>query len=137
MAAAIISRLLRKRSPGLRNLTSLNVPPSSDLQIPLFSHRNPDSRTNPDHKIPNHLLGFLDRERISSSQSPSRPHIFPSFPYGCFLNPISPSGFDQSEAEEVEDGPATIWADSVKKKRKRKMNKHKYKKLRKRLRRKT
>ncbi|GMJ00084.1 hypothetical protein like AT5G63150 [Hibiscus trionum] len=71
--------------------------------------------------------------------------LYPSFPFGYLLNPISSIGFDPLAVAEIEEAAAesdrdddgTVWADSVKKKRKKKMNKHKYKKLRKRLRRKT
>ncbi|KAJ8615546.1 hypothetical protein MRB53_034918 [Persea americana] len=133
MATAVLSKILRKPS-ALRTI-GLGVPSLSISPIPLLSPRNPHDRTNPDHKIPNPLLGFLDFERIPSSQPPLQ--IYPSFPYGLHLNPISPPGFAQPMEDEASDALTPVWADSVKKKRKRKMNKHKYKKLRKSLRRQT
>jgi hypothetical protein len=50
---------------------------------------------------------------------------------------IYPSLVDPIGGDDVCEGGAEVWADSVKKKRKRKMNKHKLCKLRKRLRRQT
>ncbi|GFP94098.1 hypothetical protein PHJA_001554200 [Phtheirospermum japonicum] len=66
-------------------------------------------------------------------------HIYPTFPFGFFLDPISPTQLIRSEphAETTPDESVIIRADSVKKKRKKKMNKHKLRKLRKRLRKKT
>ncbi|KAL6587445.1 hypothetical protein OROMI_000423 [Orobanche minor] len=66
-------------------------------------------------------------------------HFYPSFPFGFFLDPISPTQLIRFETEEetTPDESVIIRADSVKKKRKKKMNKHKLRKLRKRLRRKT
>ncbi|KAK9052711.1 hypothetical protein SSX86_029341 [Deinandra increscens subsp. villosa] len=77
---------------------------------------------------------------FSPADQTARFNIYPSFSFGCFLNPISSSGFLDSNPEEAPEldgsGSSTgmIWADSVKKKRKKKMNKHKLKKLKKRLR---
>ncbi|KAI3787265.1 hypothetical protein L1987_41613 [Smallanthus sonchifolius] len=67
----------------------------------------------------------------------NRSHIYPSFSFGYFLNPISSTGFPDSKDLELDgsgSGNGMMWADSVKKKRKKKMNKHKLKKLKKRLR---
>ncbi|KAI3463057.1 hypothetical protein Pfo_019720 [Paulownia fortunei] len=66
-------------------------------------------------------------------------HVYPSFSFGFFLNPISPTSLIPSEPndETTPDDSNIVRADSVKKKRKKKMNKHKLRKLRKRLRRKT
>lgn len=144
MAAAILQRFLRKsfspsQSPSLiRSITSLSnslSPPN--LSNTLFSLvTNADEKTDPDTKSLNPLLGFLDKEKTLTFNPPIQ--IFPSFPYGYFMKPVSPPGFHQWEADEALDSSTTtVWADSVKKKRKRKMNKHKYKKLRKSLRRKS
>ncbi|XWS37180.1 hypothetical protein CRYUN_Cryun19dG0020700 [Craigia yunnanensis] len=88
---------------------------------------------------------FLNSKSPENGKSTEHLKLYPNFPFGCLLNPISSTGFDPLEVVEVEeeateaedDDAGKVWADSVKKKRKKKMNKHKYKKLRKRLRRKT
>ncbi|KAF8408341.1 hypothetical protein HHK36_007490 [Tetracentron sinense] len=133
--AGVLHKLLRKpRAP--RIITGFNNPQQPNLVAPILHHQPHIGEHKPDDTstlIP--LLGSPNGEKIAFSQSLQ---IFPSFPFGYYLNPVSPSGIDQSEAEEVGIGDGqTIWADSVKKKRKKKMNKHKYKKLRKRLRRQT
>ncbi|GMP92722.1 hypothetical protein CsSME_00042825 [Camellia sinensis var. sinensis] len=63
-----------------------------------------------------------DSDSVSVSVSSLSTPIFPSFPFGFSLNPISSTGFVPFVAS---DTPMMIWADSVKKKRKREMNKHK------------
>ncbi|XVF54595.1 hypothetical protein PTKIN_Ptkin05aG0194200 [Pterospermum kingtungense] len=106
-------------------------------QIHHFSLTKPEFQSNP-----NFFLNFISQENGKSSEALK---LYPNFPFGYLLNPISSNGFDTLAAAEVEeeaaeaedDDPGKVWADSVKKKRKKKMNKHKYKKLRKRLRRKT
>uniref|UniRef100_A0A5B7BKP2 Small ribosomal subunit protein mS38 n=1 Tax=Davidia involucrata TaxID=16924 RepID=A0A5B7BKP2_DAVIN len=135
--ASLLQKLLRKQS-ATRIITTLNKPQTPNLATPLLTrlHHQPhltDTKAEHPHSI--NLIPFLDPTKTEDS-SPSHPlQFYPSFSFGFFLNPISSSGFLQSEAADVVSSDSrTIWADSVKKKRKRKMNKHKYKKLRKRLR---
>ncbi|GMJ05842.1 hypothetical protein like AT5G63150 [Hibiscus trionum] len=95
--------------------------------------------------IPQHFLLTKPDLPLANAKSTEPLKLYPSFPFGYLLNPISSIGFDPLAVVEIEEGAAVtedddsgkVWADSVKKKRKKKMNKHKYKKLRKRLRRKT
>ncbi|KAK9277371.1 hypothetical protein L1049_006914 [Liquidambar formosana] len=127
--------------------------PSYQRIITCFNHQKP-----PDVVAPPSLYQFqISQTKLEDNKHNLNPilcsptneklthhhplQIYPSFPFGYCLNPISPSGFDPShplKAEWVEsDESRMVWADSVKKKRKKKMNKHKYKKLRKSLRRQT
>ncbi|KAJ4712468.1 DUF1713 domain protein [Melia azedarach] len=127
MMANFIQKLTRNKST-LRIFANLKTPPNLPKPTPTFI-----STYNP--------ILFLDPKAAEYEKPTLNFPVFPSFPFGYCLNPMSSNGFDQLnaiEADEVEtDDARTIWADSVKKKRKKKMNKHKYKKLRKRLRRKT
>ncbi|KAK9926760.1 hypothetical protein M0R45_023973 [Rubus argutus] len=127
---ASLARRLTRNTSSLR--THLFPKPTPSL----ISHLGPPKPQHADNQVPH--WGPISFDKVEFSQSPP---IFPSFPFGYCLNPISPIGSDQlgvCEAGEVEsDDARTIWADSVKKKRKRKMNKHKLRKLRKSLRRKT
>nr|XP_015882397.1 uncharacterized protein LOC107418231 [Ziziphus jujuba var. spinosa] len=87
------------------------------------------------------LLGTTSSEGEKDEEASRCLHIFPNFPFGYCLNPVSATwvenlGVRETEKVATDEDARTVWADSVKKKRKRKMNKHKYKKLRKRLRRK-
>lgn len=130
---------LNKNTQSLRTVTSLKThlfpkpTPSVISHHSHLGHPKPECSENP---VPH--LGPSSFHNVETSNSFP---IFPNFPFGYCMNPISSTGFEQLgafEAVEVEsDDARTIWADSVKKKRKKKMNKHKYKKLRKRLRRKS
>ncbi|CAL5370185.1 unnamed protein product [Camellia sinensis] len=127
--ASLVQKLLTKQSvkyiiPTYNKLHPPNLIP------PLFTLPH---LTEPKPLHPyNHNVN-LDSDSDSAVSSLSTP-IFPRFPFGFSLNPISSTGFVPFMAS---DTPMMIWADSVKKKRKRKMNKHKYRKLRKRLSRQT
>ncbi|KAF8378184.1 hypothetical protein HHK36_029521 [Tetracentron sinense] len=136
--AGVLNKLLRKSS-SLRIITSFNNSQPPTLAASLFLSQQLLSKSKPDDSSNlNPLLGSLNKEKISFSHPLQ---IYSCFPFGYCLNPISPTGFDQSRSEEAQDMGSgesqTVWADSVKKKRKKKMNKHKYNKLRKRLRRQT
>lgn len=129
--ASALQKLLRK-SPATTIITSFHpsqaLPPKNPLELePLALHRSPIVEVHrPIHPS-------TSTEHLGSSCSTV---IFPSFPFGFPLNPISPTGFRSHEdLNGDDDDSGALWADSVKKKRKRKMNKHKYKKLRKRMRR--
>ncbi|XP_059452229.1 uncharacterized protein LOC132182881 [Corylus avellana] len=128
--ASALRRLLRK-SPPTRLIAALQNPQAPNLTVPLVFHQThliePTNAST--------CLGSVKAENLIHSQFS---HIYPSFPFGFYLNPICSTGSVPSEAEDAAlHDWRTVWADSVKKKRKRKMNKHKYKKLRKRLRRQT
>ncbi|KAL8124275.1 hypothetical protein AgCh_012066 [Apium graveolens] len=130
--ASILQKLARNNSTT-RLITCFTNPISTHPPLPFFNHL---SQTNPTQLVP--LTPSQPKTEGPFSHHPL--HFYPSFSFGCFLNPISLSGLVQSgnqEEEAVSGDSGLIWADSVKKKRKRKMNKHKLKKLRKRLRRKT
>ncbi|KAK1438172.1 hypothetical protein QVD17_03976 [Tagetes erecta] len=109
----------------------------------LINHQNP-IQTPISHLLHQPQLNtktpFSDSSSVNESTHFNRLHIYPSFSFGYFLNPISSNGLLDFTPEEVPDfdgsgsGGGMIWADSVKKKRKKKMNKHKLKKLKKRLR---
>ncbi|MFS8030697.1 hypothetical protein Hanom_Chr17g01537141 [Helianthus anomalus] len=109
----------------------------------LITHQNTTQSSIP-HLVhqpqPNTQNPFLESCSDDKSTLFNRLHIYPSFSFGYFLNPISSTGSLDFKTEEGPDtdgsGSSTgmIWADSVKKKRKKKMNKHKLKKLKKRLR---
>ncbi|CAB4275351.1 unnamed protein product [Prunus armeniaca] len=131
--ASTIQRVLRRSQPT-RIIDALHNAAAPNLIL----HQPNLDQTNPDpHQILN-LSPLLVVPKTQNFGSYGFSHIFPSFPFGICLNPISSSGLVSSEAEEVEfDDSRKVWADSVKKKRKRKMNKHKYRKLRKRLQRQT
>ncbi|CAL5368355.1 hypothetical protein CsSME_00004558 [Camellia sinensis var. sinensis] len=127
--ASLVQKLLTKQSvkyiiPTFNKLHPPNLIP------PLFTLPH---LTEPKPLHPHNHNVNLDSDSDSAVSSLSTP-IFPSFPFGFSLNPISSTGFVPFMAS---DTPMMIWADSVKKKRKRKMNKHKYRKLRKRLSRQT
>ncbi|XVF08794.1 hypothetical protein REPUB_Repub07fG0033700 [Reevesia pubescens] len=99
-----------------------------------FSLTNPEFFNNPNF--------FFNPKSLDNAKSIEPLKLYPNFPFGYLLNPITLTGFDPLEIEEgaaeaEDDDTGKVWTDSVKKKRKKKMNKHKYKKLRKRLRRKT
>ncbi|PIA51516.1 hypothetical protein AQUCO_01100398v1 [Aquilegia coerulea] len=138
--AVTLHKFLKKPS-ALRIITSFNNPQSSKLVTPFLIHESHLVESKSDEqKSLNPFWGSSNTEKFSTSQTPFL--FYPSFPFGCFLNPVSVNGVNQlDEVEggnvEVGDDSKKIWADSVKKKRKKKMNKHKLKKLRKRLRRKT
>ncbi|MBA0805844.1 hypothetical protein Gohar_005333 [Gossypium harknessii] len=115
------------------------------LKTPQHQHRL--SKLSPS-LIPQqtHHFSLIQPENSLENDKSTEPlKLYPSFPFGYLLNPVSSIGFDPMAIMEVEEGKVEteddnageVWADSVKKKRKKKMNKHKYKKLRKRLRRKT
>ncbi|TYI00933.1 hypothetical protein ES332_A11G166600v1 [Gossypium tomentosum] len=115
------------------------------LKTPQHQHRL--SKVSPS-LIPQqtHHFSLIQPENSLENDKSTEPSkLYPSFPFGYLLNPISSIGFNtiaimEVEEEEVEtedDNAGKAWTDSVKKKRNKKMNKHKYKKLRKRLRRKT
>lgn len=135
--ASLVHRFAKKRaslSIGAALRTHL-----LDKPVPsLFSQQSHPGTLKPElTENPISLVGTTFGEKVEPSKSL---HIFPNFPFGYCLKPVSATWIDQlgvRESEEVEsDDARTVWADSVKKKRKRKMNKHKYKKLRKKLRRK-
>ncbi|MED6142800.1 hypothetical protein PIB30_000999 [Stylosanthes scabra] len=126
--ASALQKILTRSLPNTKFLTpSLQrlsqVPPfkPSEPQTPSIQRPFP-----PIHPLP----------ETESSGSSCSSVVFPSFPFGFFLDPthpiIPPSPADSHGGD---DDSGKLWADSVKKKRKRKMNKHKYKKLRKRMRR--
>ncbi|MBA0563563.1 hypothetical protein Golob_008536 [Gossypium lobatum] len=115
------------------------------LKTPQHQHRL--SKLSPS-LIPQqtHHFSLIQPENSLENDKSTEPlKLYPSFPFGYLLNPVSSIGFDpmaimeveEGEVETEDDNAGKVWADSVKKKRKKKMNKHKYKKLRKRLRRKT
>ncbi|KAK6913053.1 Mitochondrial mRNA-processing protein COX24, C-terminal [Dillenia turbinata] len=130
---SLLQKLLRKAAPpNPKLLASLTNPQTLNLTPPIITHPSHFINHDP-NPIPQNPFFSLPQPENSKSSCSSL--IFPSYPFGYFLNPISSTGSVSEEQEEYEK--ETIWADSVKKKRKRKMNKHKYKKLRKRLRRQT
>ncbi|XP_076911139.1 uncharacterized protein LOC143569013 [Bidens hawaiensis] len=122
----LFHKILRKPINGttIRALISHQSPPQS--AIPHLVH----------HPQPNFITPLPESSSDDKPTRFSRVHIYPSFSFGYFLNPISSSGLPDSWPQEDPDvdGSGMIWADSVKKKRKKKMNKHKLKKLKKRLR---
>ncbi|KAL4348321.1 hypothetical protein GQ457_17G017890 [Hibiscus cannabinus] len=137
--ANLVNKFFKNKS-AQRLIVSLKTPQNQPHQTRL-------SKPSP-LLIPQETQHFsLAKPEISPANGKSTEpfKFYPSFPFGCFLNPISSIGFDPLAIVEIEEGAAEtgdddagkVWADSVKKKRKKKMNKHKYKKLRKRLRRKT
>uniref|UniRef100_A0A5B7B9X7 Small ribosomal subunit protein mS38 n=1 Tax=Davidia involucrata TaxID=16924 RepID=A0A5B7B9X7_DAVIN len=135
--ASLLQKLLSKQSAA-RIITIFNEPQSPNLTLPLVTHiqHQPHlTETESHHPYSINLIPFLRPPKTEDS-IPSHPlQFYPSFPFGFILNPISSTGFLQSEADDVVSSDShMIWADSVKEKRKRKMNKRKYKKLRKRLR---
>ncbi|KAJ4973625.1 hypothetical protein NE237_006799 [Protea cynaroides] len=128
-----------KRPHGLRIISSFNSPQPSSLVTPFVLHHTHGHECKPEYLCnPNPILDSIRGEKPTNVK-PS--WIYPSFPFGYFLNHVSPTGFDPVVSQDADDvvsgNDHSLWADSVKKKRKRMMNKHKYKKLRKRLRRKT
>ncbi|KAK6928423.1 Mitochondrial mRNA-processing protein COX24, C-terminal [Dillenia turbinata] len=130
---SLLQKLLRKSAPpNPKLLASLTNPQTLNLTPPLITRESHLIYHDPN---PNPQNPFFSLPQTEISKSSFSSLIFPSYPFGYFLNPISSTGSVSEEQEEYEK--ETIWADSVKKKRKRKMNKHKYKKLRKRLRRQT
>lgn len=136
--AGVLHKFLKKPS-ALRIITRFNDTQPSNLVAPFAFRQTHLSESIPDYPYnPSHILDSLENDKPTNPQ-PSQ--IYPSFPFGYYLNHVSPTMFDLMESEDAEDvgsgDTRSVWADSVKKKRKRKMNKHKYKKLRKRLRRKT
>ncbi|XAR58241.1 hypothetical protein NMG60_11026656 [Bertholletia excelsa] len=118
--ASLLQRLLRRQSAN--SIISAFSKSRPTLIPPVVTHF---------HQWPH--LGetkqFCPNSRVTDSIPPHSTPIFPSFPFGLFLNPISSFGLPSDTDGEGQ----TIWADSVKRKRKKKMNKHKYRKLRKRL----
>ncbi|OVA20545.1 protein of unknown function DUF1713 [Macleaya cordata] len=137
--AGVLQKLLRKASP-VRIITNFNNPLPPNISVPLILHQPHPIDFKPNDPITdlNPILGSpnCDKNALNRSQQ-----IYPSFPFGYYLNPISQTGISITEQDEEVNGSGkdekTVWADSVKKKRKKKMNKHKYRKLRKRLRRQT
>ncbi|KAI3995895.1 hypothetical protein MKX01_017092 [Papaver californicum] len=134
--AAFLHKLLKKNSQIKTITTNLKTPFQSNLSTPIFQSHLIDCKPNTesvnDLKIPI-LFSPNNENALSRSQL-----FYPSFPFGCFLNPNFITQIKMNdEVEEVREDEKTVWADSVKKKRKKKMNKHKLKKLRKRLRRQT
>ncbi|KAF7819492.1 DUF1713 domain protein [Senna tora] len=132
MASALL-KLLGRRLPTTRTVSSFHTSQPLNPFEPLAFNPSPFLQINPQSHQPTVLSPVS--EAINSSVSNL---IFPSFPFGFYLNPVSSSGFCSPDAKEDGlDDSRTMWADSVKKKRKKKMNKHKYQKLRKRMRRQT
>ncbi|KAI4348236.1 hypothetical protein L6164_008983 [Bauhinia variegata] len=130
--ASTLQKLLRKTT-ATRIITAFHNSRALSLAGPLAFERFPSVEINRECRKPTNLSPV--KEDFNSSRSTM---IFPSFPFGFVLNPVSSIGVFPPEAEDVElDDSRKMWADSVKKKRKRKMNKHKYQKLRKRMRRQT
>lgn len=132
MASSTLQKLLRNRTQSApKFFTHFRqplppMPPFALTQIPQISE--------PVDAIPDHPeMDYM--KPIHSFCA----HVYPSFSFGFFLNPISPTSLIRPEpdGEAPPDDSNVIRADSVKKKRKKKMNKHKLRKLRKRLRRKT
>ncbi|MBA0755729.1 hypothetical protein Gogos_020610 [Gossypium gossypioides] len=116
------------------------------LKTPQHQHRLSKLSPSLIPKQTHHFSLIQPENSLENDKSTEPLKLYPSFPFGYLLNPVSSIGFDPMAIMEVEEGEAEteddnaagkVWADSVKKKRKKKMNKHKYKKLRKRLRRKT
>ena len=126
--ASALQKLLRK-SPFTRIITTIRNSQSSNQLERLAYHHYPVVKINRECQTTN-------VNPVSEEFNPSRfTTIYPSFPFGFALNPISSTGFVPAEANDAAlDDSRKMWADSVKKKRKKKMNKHKYKKLRKRMR---
>lgn len=132
---AVVVRNLLQKLPDQRILTYFNngnpltLLPRPINQQPKFDNFNP-LLVNPDDSN--------NCTRVFAEYNPRNAfQFYPSFSFQYFLNPVSPSGFCQSQSLEQNlesEESRTMWADSVKKKRKRKMNKHKLRKLRKRLR---
>ncbi|CAN6713748.1 unnamed protein product [Malus baccata var. baccata] len=136
--ASFVHKLARN-APSLRTAVSLRThlfPNPTPSRISHHSHLGPPKSDCAEDPVPQ-----FGPTSFHNAESPNSLPIFPNFPFGFCLNPISPAGLERLgvfEAVEVESEDArTIWADSVKKKRKKKMNKHKLKKLRKSLRRKS
>lgn len=136
--ASLMHKFTKNRaslSIGAALKAHLTLKPAPSL---LFQQSHPDTLKPELTENPISLLGTTSGgDKVEDSRGL---HIFPNFPFGYCLNPVSATWIEKlvvCETEEVEsDDAGKVWADSVKKKRKRKMNKHKYKKLRKRLRRK-
>ncbi|KAL8267094.1 hypothetical protein R6Q59_004443 [Mikania micrantha] len=127
-------KILRKPFNGSTIRSLLNHQNPTQALIPRLVHQ---PQPDPSLKDKN---PFLESSSEDQTARFNRFHIYPTFSFGCFLNPIAATGFLDSKPEEDPGfyGPGSstemIWADSVKKKRKKKMNKHKLKKLKKRLR---
>ena len=124
--ASALQKLLR-RYPATRIITSLHA-----SQVPILKPSESQSlplRRFPSVEVHRHIIHPRpETEHFGASCSTL---VFPSFPFGFSLNPISAN----EDLDRDGDDSRKLWADSVKKKRKKKMNKHKYKKLRKRMRR--
>ncbi|KAK4426107.1 hypothetical protein Salat_1379200 [Sesamum alatum] len=134
MASSTLLKLLRNQSESASKFFSPfrqpvpPLPPSLLTQIPqITKHIDPTPSTD------------QPKTNCLKPHYPFSAHVYPSFSFGFFLNPVSPTSLIRSEPEEetTPEDSRIIRADSVKKKRKKKMNKHKLRKLRKRLRRKT
>ncbi|CAA0833790.1 Unknown protein [Striga hermonthica] len=126
MASPALRKLLRNHTTASRIPTFLRQTYDALIQIPQPNQTTTFSNP-PETKClePNHSFG---------------PVVYPSFPFGYFLGPLSqtPSRNPEMDEEMAPDNSnIIIRADSVKKKRKKKMNKHKLRKLRKRLRKKS
>ncbi|GMP52660.1 hypothetical protein CsSME_00018385 [Camellia sinensis var. sinensis] len=116
---SLVQKLLTKQSVKYIIPTFNKLHPSN-LIPPLFTLPH---LTEPKPLHPHNHNVNLDSDSDSDSVSSLSTPIFPSFPFGFSLNPISSTGFVPFVSS---DTPMMIWADSVKKKkRKRKMNKHK------------
>ncbi|GAV83973.1 DUF1713 domain-containing protein [Cephalotus follicularis] len=135
MANPILHKLT-KHSPSLRIITTTSL--SLLIANKTLTSIN-NTTTNPQNTSDPKPLFNNPTATTTTTADPFQ--FYPNFPFGYFLNPISSTGSDPfnvvDDLESDGDGvTATVWADSVKKKRKKKMNKHKLRKLRKRLRRK-
>ncbi|XP_051193955.1 uncharacterized protein [Lolium perenne] len=118
-------------APARRLLLSLRLGNPPPLPIPLLSHIAP--QLVPHQPPPPAPAAPLPGSPAPSPDPKLRDLLFAFHP----AVHIYPSLVDPIGGDDVCEGGAEVWADSVKKKRKRKMNKHKLRKLRKRLRRQT
>ncbi|XP_047077510.1 RNA-binding protein 42-like [Lolium rigidum] len=118
-------------APARRLLLRLRLGNPPPLPVPLLSHIAP--QLLPHQPPPPAPAAPLPGSPAPSPDPKLRDLLFAFHP----AVHIYPSLVDPIGGDDVCEGGAEVWADSVKKKRKRKMNKHKLRKLRKRLRRQT
>ncbi|XP_054794758.1 uncharacterized protein LOC129305546 [Prosopis cineraria] len=129
MASALPKLLTRSSVTRIVSAFQLHNSYAPTFLEPLASRPSPLVGINPEFHQPATLNPGKEHPALSTV-------IFPSFPFGFPVNPVSSTGCCSTESVDAEmDDSRTMWADSVKKKRKKKMNKHKYQKLRKRMRR--
>ncbi|KAG8384902.1 hypothetical protein BUALT_Bualt04G0166500 [Buddleja alternifolia] len=135
MVYSTLQKLLRSQSQSAAKIITHFQKPHPPLP-PVVTQITQITNAIDEIETPFHAHPATDRSKPNPSFAS---HLYPTFSFGFFLNPISPPALIRPEPDEgmTPDDSRTIRADSVKKKRKKKMNKHKLRKLRKRLRRKT